>query len=85
MTTMQDIRYEKIKDKIPAGYFLIKEYQKWGQCFTFKNAEGNILFYENGKFMEKKELFKYLTENWRPVRQDEIFYFMNQMENELNG
>lgn len=79
-----DRLYDKIKDKIPERYYLIKEFQKWGHCFTFKNDDGKCLFvdesYTKMQFKTGSEMYSILHENWCPASQDGQDYFCNGMD-----
>ena len=64
---------------IDQGYYLIKEYQMWGKCPTFKHPKTGKVFYtsyENNIDMVDWETIKsQLRELWRPVASEEIDFF----------
>jgi len=82
-TAMRDLppnvgRYEDANiPKIP-GYYLIKENQRWGYCPTYRNEtnKDDVVFLDKGKLLNWEEMKVVLKDEWRPVRQDDVNWFM---------
>ncbi|MFA6152946.1 MAG: hypothetical protein WC716_16610 [Chitinophagaceae bacterium] len=79
---LTDKKYnEVLKPKMPEGFILIKEYQKWGEQPTIKNYNtGKIMFWFNGNFVTGAKIWHDLKDNWIPVKEEEISYFCNGMD-----
>jgi len=60
------------------NYFLIKEYQKWGHCPTYRNKDNkdDVLYYYEGKLWRWEELKEELKDTWRPASREEQDWFV---------
>ena len=70
-----DYQWEMDKKHLGDEWYLLAEYHPCGDFPVFKNREtGKILAKINGNWLDQKELYVYLLENWAPVSTDDIFF-----------
>lgn len=77
---LTDKLYNERKNKLGENWILIKEYQFFGFCPTWKNTEtGEILYnlWNKPEFFNKTELYNYLIEYWQPVSYEDQRNFLN--------
>jgi hypothetical protein len=81
--------YNLAQERFP-GCVMIKQYQTWGECPTFKKSDGNVVYCEffqkdeqEGEFvfLTWLEMRQYLKENWRPSSQQERDWFLVNFSN----
>jgi hypothetical protein len=65
-------------------YVLIKEWQRWGKCLTFKHKDrGDVCFLDNGRILEPSEMLQELKDNWEPATFHDAAWKIDKMEKEF--
>ena len=84
---LTDEKYLELKnDPKLKDFTMIKEYQMWGYCPTWKNLKTDELLFtpaipgEGRVFWSWEEMKNDLKDNWCPVREEEILWALANLE-----
>ena len=63
------------KEMHSKGYFLFREHYHFGKMLSYQNEKGDKIYLLNGKWATWDEVKKDLQELWRPVGQDALKWY----------
>ena len=81
---MTDNEYRTLKKRCmeetgATDCYMIKEWQRWGHCPTFKTDEGAVYYQEKGYFWTWEQLKQMLKRDWRPVAAEDQDWFCRNL------
>lgn len=60
------------------GYFLFREYYRWGKTLSYRNRNRDNVYLVDGTWVDENNLKRIMRETWRPAsREDQDWFVVN--------
>lgn len=89
-----DKTWKMLCDKLGPEWYMIKEYQRWGECPTFTNAKGELRFAEyiqdtedtgHWELFDNIQEYDHIMRVWEPWSESDVSFKLNWLRYHLLG
>lgn len=67
------------QDMHSKGYYLFREYYRWGKTLSYRNDNGDKVYLVNGVWTDWNGLKENVRETWRPASREDQDWFVSNL------